>query len=68
MDQQAKIAYINSQILCAQIEMNAMVAENSFREKNGDSPAYGEEAFLELINKYDISQNAVIRYLTDWRL
>lgn len=55
--------YLLSQITCAQIEMNAMMAENQQRQHLGQAMAYTEEAFIELIEKYDLSHNAVLSYL-----
>jgi len=55
--------YLLSQITCAQIEMNSMVAENQQRQHLGQSMAYTEGAFMELIDKYGLSHNAVLSYL-----
>lgn len=55
-----RAAYINTQSVSALIEMNAMVAENRWREVQQEPPAYGEEAFMELMDKYVISSDAVV--------
>lgn len=60
-----RVAYINAQIVCAQIEAMGMVAENKFREYNGLPVAYKDEDFSSLINKYGIRHNAVIEYLRE---
>ena len=59
--QKEKIAYLMSQIACAQIEMEAMKMAN--REKLTPGFAYGEKDFRALIDKYGISHNAVLGYL-----
>ena len=46
------------QLLQAEIEMNAMIAENKKREILGESIAYDEKDFMELIEKYGIHHNA----------
>jgi hypothetical protein len=60
MNDEQKAAYLNSQVACALIEMAAMKAANSFREMQGYTIAYGEEAFHELITKYGIHHNAAM--------
>ena len=57
-----KAAYIHSQVACAMIEMFAMKAANHEREQQGYAHAYGEDAFMELIDRYGISHNAVIGF------
>jgi hypothetical protein len=53
-------AYVHAQAVAAQIEMEAMKAENRRREDQGKSLAYGEEEFASLIDKYGLHHNAVI--------
>ena len=57
-----EILDFQSRLFQAEIEMNGMIAENKQREILGHSMAYTEEAFMELINKYAIYDNAVPRY------
>ncbi len=57
------IAFVNSQVACAMIEMEAMKASNTNREMRGEAIAYAEEAFIALINKYGIGHNTVIETL-----
>ncbi len=64
MNEEQRIAYLNSQIACALIEMNGMVAENQWRASNGNSPCYGEEQFQKLIDKYGLGHNDVMTSLT----
>jgi len=40
--------------ICALIEAMGMVAENKWREMKGESLAYGEDAFNELISKHNL--------------
>jgi len=62
-----KSTYINSQTACAMIEAMAMQAENEQRKIMGQSMAYTEQHFLNLIDKYGISSNNVITYLSDYQ-
>ena len=52
--------YLYSQVACALIELESMKAANWMREMQGHTIAYGEEAFLELIDKYRLNHNDVI--------
>lgn len=45
------------QLLRAEIEMNAMKAENKQREILGQSMAYTGDDFMSLIDKYEIYHN-----------
>ena len=58
-----KVVYIQGQIACALIELEAMKVANQERQDKGQANAYGEEAFIELQNKYVISHNAVLSHL-----
>ena len=54
---QRDLLYFKMNLLQAEIEMQGMVAENKFREIRGESPAYGEGHFQELIEKHGIHHN-----------
>ena len=54
----SKLLYFKMNMLQAEIEMNAMIAENKYRESIGKSIAYGEDAFDGLIDKHRIYHNA----------
>lgn len=41
--------------ICALIEAMSMMAENQFREKQGEALAYGEAAFNQLIYKHNLT-------------
>ena len=49
-------------MLQAEIEMNGMIAENKQREIRGQSMAYTEKAFLDLIEKHRIYDNTLPDY------
>ena len=57
------IAYINSQVACALIELEGMKALNREREINNQAPAFDRKAFNDLIKQYDIHHNGVITEL-----
>ena len=49
-------------LLQAEIAMNSMIAENKRREMLGESMAYGEKDFMNLIEEYVIYDNALPSY------
>ncbi len=53
-----ELLYFKMHLLQAEIEMQSMIAENKKRELNGESLAYGEQSFIDLIDKYGIYDNA----------
>jgi len=57
------IAYVNSQMACAQIELVAMEATNAERWGHGQSLAYSEADFLAIIDKYQLGHNSVLTNL-----
>jgi hypothetical protein len=65
MTPEQKAAYINSQSACALIEAMGMISENQQRVHRGESMAYTESAFTELIDKYGIGPNGVMHTLRD---
>jgi len=60
-----KVAYLNSQIACAMIEAMGMQAENEQRKILGNSPAYVEDSFMQLLYKYGLHHNSVITFLQE---
>ena len=58
MDKESELLYFKMRMLQAEIEMQAMIADNKTREQEGLSLAYGETAFMNLIEKYGIHHNA----------
>jgi len=61
MTEEQKAAYVNAQATAALIEAMGMAAENMQREQHGQSIAYNEKAFQDVIEKWGIHHNAVIR-------
>ena len=57
--------YIQSQMLCAQIECEGMKWENEQRTRTGRNLAYTEDEFNKLIVKYGIHHNAILTQLQD---
>lgn len=60
MTDEQKVVYINSQVICAQIEMEAMKVENRRNEIGGFSPTYVGEDFRDIVGRFGISHNAVL--------
>lgn len=61
MNENERAVFLMSQTACALIEMEGMKAANIERESHGYALAYGEEAFLALIEKYGIHHNAALK-------
>lgn len=57
------IARVNANVACALIRLESMKAENTQRERQGLSPSYGEDAFLNIIIEEEIGYNDVISTL-----
>ena len=62
MDEQQKAAYIMSQSSCAMIEAMGMQAENQMCKLKGESLAYGEKQFNDIILRYGIDHNSVVSF------
>ena len=60
MNDEQNVAYVNAQVACALIEMEAMKAENLIKASRGLPPLFGTKDFNALIEKYGIHYNAVI--------
>lgn len=65
MTPEQQAAYVFAQSAAAIAEIEAMKAANEARAASGDSPAYGEDAFRDLIDKYGLHHNAVIGLFVD---
>lgn len=65
MNAEQRATYVKSQIAAAMIELEAMKAENQCRQVEGLPPAYREDTFLLLIDKYGLGHNAVLAYLAE---
>lgn len=60
MTDEQKAAYVMAQAAIMNATVTGMIAENYTRMSRGESLAYGEEAFQELINNSGIHHNACI--------
>lgn len=58
MDNEHELVYFKMQLLQAEIEMNAMIAENQHRIICDNQISYGEKEFIALIEKHGIYHNA----------
>ena len=52
-----KLLHFQMLLVQAEIRMNAMIAENKLRESKGESPAYGENEFMAIIEDFGIHHN-----------
>lgn len=62
MSNEPELTYFKMNMLQAEIEMNAMIAENKQCEANNFKPTYGYDSFMGLIEKYKIYHNAFPDY------
>ena len=62
MSDEFELTYFRMNMLQAEIKMHSMIAENRQREIVGMSPAYGEDAFMCLIDEYGIHHNKFPQY------
>lgn len=67
MTEEQNIIYVKAMLLAAEIEMQAMIAENQSRIANGDAVAYGEKEFIALIDKHGVHHNGVVSALFEGR-
>lgn len=65
MDQADKVAFIHSQIVCANAEIAGMQAANLARMAEHQPLVYDEQAFYDVPSKYGLHHNDVISYLAD---
>jgi hypothetical protein len=66
MTPEQRAVFIQSQIVCARITMEAMKAANAQAEYNNEAPKYGEKDFKSIIDDYGIGHNHVISFLQDY--
>lgn len=66
-DDASRAAFIMSQVVCAQAEIAGMQAENTIRALIDEVPAYGMEAFEDVINRHDLHHNSVVMFLNNGR-
>jgi hypothetical protein len=53
-------AYVQSQVACASIEVEAMKAENRLFEEQGYAQVYNEAAFRAIPDQFGIGHNSVV--------
>jgi len=64
MTDEQKAAYVMAQSVAAMAEIEAMKAFNYERAAHGYSPGYGEEAFLDVIEKYGLHHNVLLEFFS----
>lgn len=62
MTPEQAVAFINTQTICAQAELLAMMAANKEREAAGYSLAYDEDAFSSVPENFGITHNQVVEF------
>jgi hypothetical protein len=69
VDQAARVAYIQSQVVCALAEIEAMRAANAAAtlKPGGTGIVYGMDDFRDVPGRFGIDHNAVIAYLAEGR-
>lgn len=60
MTDEQKAAYVVAQSICALAEIEGMKAENQQRMHRGESLAYVEQQFVDVIGRNCISHNQVL--------
>ncbi len=58
-----RAAYVISQSTAGLLRAAGMMAENQLRALNGESPAYGEDAFNALVEELGLDHNSVVEIL-----
>lgn len=57
-------AYVMSQCVCAQAEIEAMKADNLRASDLGNSIPYGDADFIAILDRYSINHDSVIEAFT----
>ncbi len=66
MTTEQKAAFIMAQAACLNAEIAGMVAENQWRAHRGESPAYSEQGFQQVLERYSIlTWNGAIAFLRE---
>lgn len=60
MNEAAAVAFVQTQTACMLVELEAMRVANAERAHRGMAYAYGEDAFMALIDKYGCGHNAAL--------
>lgn len=62
MTPEQKAAFINSKVACLNAELQGMIIANAEARGTGNPKPYGEPDFLQLADKYELGQNAVLKF------
>lgn len=65
MTPEQEAAYIIAQAAVLSATVAGMQAENAYREMQGKTIAYGEDAFVDAINRSGVHHNAVMELFQD---
>ena len=66
MTEEQNLVYTRGLLLQAEIELQGMIAANEQRKLAGESPAYGEQAFLDIIDRHQVHHNGLVTNLTGY--
>ena len=61
--QMRQVAFVMSQVACAYAEIEAMKAENAYREHRGEVIAWDHDAFMAVPDKYGLGHNSALTTL-----
>lgn len=61
MNEEQRLMYVRGMLLNYEIQLHAMITANKEREAKGEALAYGEEAFLKLVNY--VNHNTILTEL-----
>lgn len=61
--EEQRAAIVMAQAIAAEIEMQAMIAENKYKESCGESPTFMEKDFLIVIDKYKLREDIVHHFM-----
>lgn len=65
MTDEQKVVYINSQIMCVNIRLAGMAADNLQKIAKKEYPVYGKNDFDALLEEFQIQSNDVIGFFHD---
>jgi hypothetical protein len=65
MTPEQKASYIFAQAVCAMVEIEAMKAENKYREMRQETIAYDEHSFMAVIEEHGIHHNAILKFFQE---
>ena len=65
MTPEQKAAYVQGMSVSALADIEAMKIANAERDSRGEAPAYNEEAFAAIPQKYGLYHNALVLWFLD---